>query len=784
MPVITPDLSQQWEGATSQDESEVPKDIEAPLHEVAPVSSAPSNALPTASAAPADNADLNAEIARLRKKFPSAKPTSTQQITDQAVNQNATMWHKAGTPPEAGTPEMGWGEAALHAGINLVPSTIGALKATGTALIHPIDTLGALKDVGVGAVSKAEGALGMQQDPKQKAKDEALIDQLADHYKQVYGSEAGFKKAFAEDPASIFMDAASIFGGAGAIAKLGGATKFAELASLAASKIDPVSRAVGIAGGIAKAPVSMLRGTAAAASGVPTYLQQIQTKAGAASKPMRDAYRRFASGQGDPSEYLNTASRAVQTDKSQAVADYLAQKGNLRLGDPSFHPIEDAIAEARRHTRMTGPDDPQFRAANEALDEAEKYVNAHKNSANPEARSIFGFDNLKQAIGDLKNQSDNSVANRHLGSIYNSIKSSIREIDPAYDDLMEKYSTAMNGINDAQRTLIGGDRIGATAALAKSLRAVKDSTGVNMIERMAKHEPTLPYMLAGHAASPATAGVMRGIQDMVASSLLGYNVHPLAGAATMVAGSPKIVGALNYGAGRIGALTGIAPASRLIKKVASKVPTGAAYYAGRANQENQQNELFSQSTSQSNVRSERNNNMGNIRDGKWAQGQAGYKGADADGFAIFDNPESGRAASENLLAGKLSSGLNTPRKLINTEGKGWDAKANPNYAKHIADKLGIGVDDRFDENDPVTRAKILDAIHEFESGIPTHSAIGGRIERASGGRVDPDKLEKLVGRMMSMARRAKKGADAATEPLLNAPDEAIVKALDVAQQAI
>ena len=35
-----------------------------------------------------------------------------------------------------------------------------------------------------------------------------------------------------------------------------------------------------------------------------------------------------------------------------------------------------------------------------------------------------------------------------------------------------------------------------------------------------------------------------------------------------------------------------------------------------------------------------------------------------------------------------------------------------------------------------------------------------------------------------MAKNAKKVSDKRTEPLLNAPDEAIVKALDIAQQAI
>ena len=61
-------------------------------------------------------------------------------------------------------------------------------------------------------------------------------------------------------------------------------------------------------------------------------------------------------------------------------------------------------------------------------------------------------------------------------------------------------------------------------------------------------------------------------------------------------------------------------------------------------------------------------------------------------------------------------------------------------------------------------------------------ATGGRIERASGGKVD--NIEHLIGKLMASAKSAKKVTDKTTEPLLNMPDEHIVRALDVAQQAI
>jgi len=65
-----------------------------------------------------------------------------------------------------------------------------------------------------------------------------------------------------------------------------------------------------------------------------------------------------------------------------------------------------------------------------------------------------------------------------------------------------------------------------------------------------------------------------------------------------------------------------------------------------------------------------------------------------------------------------------------------------------------------------------------------NQSTGGRIERARGGKVTNSKKQMLVKRLMDLAEKAKKEVSKNTEPLLNAPDEAIVKALHVANQAI
>lgn len=845
MQKITPNFAGQWEGDVGNSTPDSSESMATPTNDVSEYSAPNNNALvnsASADSAPAQNdPSSDAIIAELNRRYPSQVSNPPEAKTQRA--QTGTMFHQAGTPPPAGTPEMGIGETVGKAALNFLPSVGGALKATGTALIHPIDTLGSLKDLGVGAYSKAQGDLGYKQDDAQKAKDEALLNGLVSHYKQVYGSTAGFKKAFAEDPASILLDASTFLGGAGAVGKLGGMGKVAELASEAASVIDPVSGALKMAGKVAKMPVNIVRGAAAMASGTPIYLQEMQTAAGAAPKAMREAYLRFATGQGDPTEYLQTAQKAIKADKALAVQEYLKQKGGLLPGNPSFDDIDAALKSARSETQMTGANSPQFKPANDELDKAERIIEAYKYSPHADTKTIIGFDNLKQAIRDLQDQTGNSVANRHLSSLYNSVKDSIRKIDPAYDDLMEKYSTSMNGVNDAQRSLIGGDRAAATAALAKSLRSVKDTTGVNMIERMAKHEPTLPYMLAGHAANPSSAGVMRGIQDMVAGSLLGYNVHPLAGVATMLAGSPNLVGKANYAAGRLGSLSGIAPVYRGAKAIASKIPSKGVYYAGRVNQENNQ-ELPEVSSEDDDYV---NKVIGHESSGD-ENAKNPYAGETASGLGQFTDstwldqmnknfPDLTQGKSkEEILAMKTDPELqrkailafakdnaaelerrNIPVNNVTKFGAHWfgpsgfpklyDAyNANPDapiesvFPKETTNSKGETVPSDIIAHNRLEGKTVGQVMQMIETTMSPKkemlripitkgneaypNAAGGRIGRASGGRIDHAKHDMLVNRLMTMAKRAKKGADAATEPLLNAPDESIVKALNVAQQAI
>ena len=73
--------------------------------------------------------------------------------------------------------------------------------------------------------------------------------------------------------------------------------------------------------------------------------------------------------------------------------------------------------------------------------------------------------------------------------------------------------------------------------------------------------------------------------------------------------------------------------------------------------------------------------------------------------------------------------------------------------------------------------RVLQTAHQ-----PEANASGGRTERASGGRIMDHDAE--ADRLVRAADMAKNSVNKTTEKLLDVPDEAIIKALDVAQQAI
>jgi len=180
-------------------------------------------------------------------------------------------------------------------------------------------------------------------------------------------------------------------------------------------------------------------------------------------------------------------------------------------------------------------------------------------------------------------------------------------------------------------------------------------------------------------------------------------------------------------------------------------------------------------------------NAGNIR-----------KGSKEEGFKTYETPEQAvKAVIENAQAypSAFNNGKDmTLRQIASHWAPYGDGKNDPNvWANNVGKLAGIDPDKPINLQNKSLLPNLAKAIHIQERGRQDlysddvyHRAVGaatdGRIERASGGKVDH--VDRLVNKLINQVKVAKKVTDQTTEPLLNAPDEAIVKALSAANQAI
>jgi len=109
-------------------------------------------------------------------------------------------------------------------------------------------------------------------------------------------------------------------------------------------------------------------------------------------------------------------------------------------------------------------------------------------------------------------------------------------------------------------------------------------------------------------------------------------------------------------------------------------------------------------------------NPGALKDGGFARSQPGYVGA-SGGFAMFDTPQAGIAAQENLLrSAYVNKGFNTIDKIINRyapQGPENSAASVSNYKRYVAQKAGVDI------STPISAAQIpavAKAMREFETG--------------------------------------------------------------------
>jgi hypothetical protein len=781
---------------------------------------------------PAAQTDARAEASRIMSRLTEDRPAVSQpRAPSPAVPvTKPTMYQQARTAPKKPEPELTWSETGQQAIRNLPSSTVGVVKATAQAL-NPLnlpETLGGIKEIGRGLLSKTKGVVGVQQDPAQAAKDEAVLDAVAAHYKQAYGSEAGFKRALANDPASVLADMATLItGGAGAATKTGLISQKAALkASQVAGYVDPIQAAVKVAKAPlvgAKIPFTEKRipgvanmapyALALTTGRSPELIEQAARAGLEGTEAQRNAFLQYSAAGANDMDIVDAAEDALSKAKKARSDAYKARMTSLGAAPPDvdYAPILqklDKLKDDYSIKSSTGVRLPKNKQAIDLIEAIESEMAPYaKGPAGSAERNIFGADALKQRINEMMLASKGNPGAYRAGvDAYNTMKDAIMKVSPEYGSIMREYEDASGLINDIRNSL-GVGRAGPETVLKRLLPKKQPSTRKLLIEKLGEYDDKLPHMIAGAALREAIPG---GIQNLI-STVVGFGVHPVGGVANILASSPKLAGRAAYTAGRLGA------GARAVTQPAVTLP---AYQIGRATEVAGQAPMAEVPAEEAQGETPTGVTPDVVERIREVEGEGKNPMSSASGpfqivnrtfidaFRKFYADQAQGMTDEEILDLKNSpDGQRIAEEIgpmliqdnANIIGRaGYETTPGNVYLAHFlgaTDALKVlNADpstpvDQFlpakviSSNERLLRGKTAGEVREMmEQMMQPAAASGGRIERRAGGRVDH--VDGLVEQLMLQVRKAKKETTKSTEPLLNQPDEHIVRALDVAQQAI
>lgn len=221
------------------------------------------------------------------------KVTPTKQPPRQQPRQTGSGWQSAPKAPESRT----WLDTATEAVQNIPSSAVEFGKGIVQAVTNPIDTAGALLDLGAGALNRAVPAAVRdfvdKYDWNPQARERAVqtAQQVGGVYKQRYGSVEALKRTIAKDPVGAMADLSTLLTGGAGVARAGAkaTARVAPRVSAAAGKTANVMAKTATAVN----PVSVLTKPAAV---IPKAINKAPTAAQRFVSPKKAAYMEAAEG--------------------------------------------------------------------------------------------------------------------------------------------------------------------------------------------------------------------------------------------------------------------------------------------------------------------------------------------------------------------------------------------------------------------------------------------------------------------------------------------------------
>lgn len=481
---------------------------------------------------------------------PAGKSTPVSSENFASIIQNA--------PAKEGMPLT---DVATQAYANLGPSAYEFAKGLYDTITNPKQTLSSISDLMQAGLSKVvpESMIDPNAQPA-IGRGKVAGQAMAELFKERYGSAEGFKEALSKDPVGVASDISTVLsmgsGGVGGLAKLTEKAGYRvpqlvvteKALETAAKYTNPLTAVTSLTAKIGTPLLGGLTGTGS---------QNIKNVAQSGFQGDKNVLEHIK-GQAPINEPLNNARHNLNVMRQNKGNDY--RSGMLDISNDKtildFNDIEKTLEKAKKET-LSGNivlDEEAFKH----LTKIENKINEFKNGSPELHHTPEGFDNLKQAIGNINQTIPYELknANRMASNIYNSVKDTISAQAPTYAKVMKDYASASDEIQEIEKALSLGNKASADTAMRKLQSVTRNNVNTNYGQRLTlaeklEAEGGRPFInaLSGQAMSSDYARGLAGLAETGTQIAAFSNPYTLAAIPFQ---TPKLVGQGLYYGGRVG----------------------------------------------------------------------------------------------------------------------------------------------------------------------------------------------------------------------------------------
>lgn len=505
------------------------------------------------------------------------------------------------TPAKKDYTDVGLGQVAEEAVSGFGASAKREAMAIWDAVSSPIETAKTVGQLGYGILQntlpdEVVQLIGEDEESQQ------LASAVGEYFADRYGGIENIKRTVATDSAGFMADLAGVLSGgatiaakvvataakAGRGAKLVGVPAALEKFAKNASRIDPITSGLLVAGKIAKVGNKKLIAPAVATtlSFTSGTGREAVSQAYKAGKEGGDAVKRFRdslTGKADPTEVVANARFNLDILYKQRRRNYLEGKANLKDTNLSLAPLRAKLIELQ-NIRTTNAS---------TIEAAEKAAEILQRAEKQNYKSLADFDELKRTLNS-ESMNYTGEARSALSQMAELVRKSIDDVDPNYGKVMKSYENASKTIQEIEKALSVGDKKTAEVALKKLLTSMRDGVSTNYGQRLNLAQE-LEGVTGGKKFMSQLAGqelssvVPRGLQGRVTSALatggaaygVGAGMLSPSSLLPLALASPRFVGEASQLAGRT---------ARRAQQAAQVLPSATPSYLGMFERSTQEEE--------------------------------------------------------------------------------------------------------------------------------------------------------------------------------------------------